>query len=738
MKLRKLTRQLAAAAVAGAMALSLCAPALAAAPAADTVHLPQLARSSRGDIKIDDIETIELGTVVSTDDGIPYRMIAVPDRTGGYTAGFVGEDSSTLERDCDLSYDDATKTLTLDCKGSDLLGRDDLKFDLKSGINLHIKASQGGNYQLGYNVTIIGAANVTIEENNNVLVGRDLTVNCTGALKITGSGERLANCALNVYDSGSVEVNGSCSHYYLFESAHITSKGAVTLENTGGYSPDAVYGALNVNAGGAVTVKSSGDCVKDDATIESGGAVKLDAGGNGTIGAVGGKLTVKKSTSVEVCSDGSGFPVIGGGAGIKSSGSVDVYRKDDRDGAVIKGDTRISSGGFVHLRNGTTAVDGKLTILQSSSVYLNGKAATGGAVINSSGPVEVECQTTQENQKQDLTCILASGTGLDGYKVVEGEERWNTKDVTDLNVQQDSIVPIYTYTGSAKYLKITPVTMHTLTVNGGTASVRNVKGRKSIRLYEGLDVTVQAAAPAQGSSFNGWTGAQVQPSATDPLAGAFRMPDQDVTLTAAYNDLYTVKVNGTLLTTADGSTAYYEAGARVAVKADPPSETAVFAGWTAEGSGVVFDDAAAPATTVTLPDPGRNVELHAAWTEPADPSAAAPADGGAGGAIAAVALGGAALWGGYEVATRVILHKLLPEGAAIPKTQAQLAVLLWNTAGQPEPVNEPAFADVDAATAKAAQWCTEQGYLSGTFRPEKRVTKFTVIRAWNRAFPKAA
>ena len=112
--------------------------------------------------------------------------------------------------------------------------------------------------------------------------------------------------------------------------------------------------------------------------------------------------------------------------------------------------------------------------------------------------------------------------------------------------------------------------------------------------------------------------------------------------------------------------------------------------------------------------------------------------GGAGGAIAAVALGGAALWGGYEVATRVILHKLLPEGAAIPKTQAQLAVLLWNTAGQPEPVNEPAFADVDAATAKAAQWCTEQGYLSGTFRPEKRVAKYNVIRTWNKAFPKAA
>ena len=123
---------------------------------------------------------------------------------------------------------------------------------------------------------------------------------------------------------------------------------------------------------------------------------------------------------------------------------------------------------------------------------------------------------------------------------------------------------------------------------------------------------------------------------------------------------------------------------------------------------------------------------------PADTDTGSAPAGDAGGAIAAVAIGSAALWGGYEAATRVILHNLLPEGAAIPKTQAQLALLLWNTAGQPEPANAPAFADVDAATAKAAQWCTEQGYLSGTFRPEKRVTKFTVIRTWNKAFPKAA
>lgn len=84
----------------------------------------------------------------------------------------------------------------------------------------------------------------------------------------------------------------------------------------------------------------------------------------------------------------------------------------------------------------------------------------------------------------------------------------------------------------------------------------------------------------------------------------------------------------------------------------------------------------------------------------------APADTGstAGGAIAAVAVGGAAVWGGYELVTRVMLHSLLPEGAAIPASRGQLALLVWNTAGRPEPVNAPAFADVtDPDTARAAQ-----------------------------------
>lgn len=116
-------------------------------------------------------------------------------------------------------------------------------------------------------------------------------------------------------------------------------------------------------------------------------------------------------------------------------------------------------------------------------------------------------------------------------------------------------------------------------------------------------------------------------------------------------------------------------------------------------------------------------------------------DGSGFGAVLAVAGGaavvGAAGFGIYELATRAILKDLLPEGTAIPATRGELALLLWQNAGRPEPAALPAFADTaDAETAKAAQWCTEQGLLTaedGAFHPEQKVSKYRVIRIWKQA-----
>lgn len=115
-----------------------------------------------------------------------------------------------------------------------------------------------------------------------------------------------------------------------------------------------------------------------------------------------------------------------------------------------------------------------------------------------------------------------------------------------------------------------------------------------------------------------------------------------------------------------------------------------------------------------------------------------PDDSSAGGNSSdAAGAPGAAVFGGYTIITELMLQDLLPEGAAIPKNQAQLAKLVWQTAGFPEPENASAFANMtDPETAKAAQWCVEQGYLDADFDPDRWTPKFKVIQTWNKAFPK--
>lgn len=114
----------------------------------------------------------------------------------------------------------------------------------------------------------------------------------------------------------------------------------------------------------------------------------------------------------------------------------------------------------------------------------------------------------------------------------------------------------------------------------------------------------------------------------------------------------------------------------------------------------------------------------------------------ASGVLVSAALAGAAVWGGYEVATRVMLKNLLPEGTAIPATRGELAQLLWNAAGRPEAgAVVTVYPDItDADQQAAARWCTEQGLLTarsdGTFAPDGRVPKWRVIEVWNHAFAK--
>ena len=131
----------------------------------------------------------------------------------------------------------------------------------------------------------------------------------------------------------------------------------------------------------------------------------------------------------------------------------------------------------------------------------------------------------------------------------------------------------------------------------------------------------------------------------------------------------------------------------------------------------------------------RDVTFYGHWRT-AESGEGSP-DGGDGfGTLLAVgAVVGVAGVVAYQVGTELILDQLLPAGVAVPHTRAELAMLLWNTAGRPAPATLPAFADVaDPELAQAAQWAIEQGHLKaradGSFKPDKGVAKWRVIRGY--------
>ena len=266
------------------------------------------------------------------------------------------------------------------------------------------------------------------------------------------------------------------------------------------------------------------------------------------------------------------------------------------------------------------------------------------------------------------------------------------------------------------------------------------------------------AAPEGGWPEGGWQTSQ---------EFTFKMPYGDVTLEAQRDQLYKVSIKDRLgSVTINGeqrSSLWVKEGEMVTVATTlKDGYWMEFEKWNSTGTapeepeGGWTETNKSTSTTFTFKMPNGPVELVAQWSassldpeQPIDPDEPLDEDFGVepapmdttGGTIAAVAVGGAAIWGGYEIATRVILHNLLPEGAAIPANRGQLALLVWNTAGRPEPAGAPAFADVtDPDMAKAAQWCTEQGTMAAKgdrFEPEGWTPKFNVIEVWNKAFPAA-
>ena len=286
-------------------------------------------------------------------------------------------------------------------------------------------------------------------------------------------------------------------------------------------------------------------------------------------------------------------------------------------------------------------------------------------------------------------------------------------------------------------------------------------------------VTVRAESTEE-NPFLRWNSTSKAPEAPDdgwPEGGwqtskefTFKMPNGNVTLEAQRDQLYKVSINDSLgSVTINGeqrSSLWVKEGDTVTVATTlKDGYWMEFEKWNSTGTapeepeGGWTETNKSTSTTFTFKMPNGPVELVAQWSaspvDRPDPDEPLDEDFGVepapmdttGGTIAAVAVGGAAIWGGYEIATRVILHRLLPEGAAIPANRGQLALLVWNTAGRPDPAGAPAFADVtDPDIAKAAQWCTEQGTMAAKgdrFEPEGWTPKFKVIEVWNKTFPAA-
>ena len=549
------------------------------------------------------------------------------------------------------------------------------------------------------------------------------------------------------------------------------------------------------------TLKSDGRIKRSSLKINAPGKdINLD--GKDQI-AVAAKLIVEKARNVKVNSNelaaimarddtstidctgevdiSGGFMAVNGSLNIINSSKVNIYTNC---AAAVNYDATITSEGDVTIESTDGRAAQKLTINKAENVTIT---------------ISDDERAVSEN-----TDITASGTvilknnapgghvGTVTFKQADGKKYvYYTSEEPDAELIDPRIHPLAEAAGSS-YLRIEPrETYYSITVANGTAQVGDDTTGQITTAFEGETVTVKANAPtdedaAKGVKFHHWKVEEGSASFA-PTAGSlgsateagtaeisFDMPKGNVKLTAVYSipasvlrSTVTVKGGTAKSTLGEGSDIPAEIGTEVEITATPydaekyPGMEFVeweikypdsfyekFPGGIPEELQLKLNNAKSAATTFKMP--AYPVKLIAHWSasavagpdEPIDEDFGvepAPMDT-TGGAIAAVAVGGAAVWGGYEIATRVILHNLLPEGAAIPANRGQLALLIWTEKGKPEPAAQPAFADVtDPDMAKAAQWCVEQGTMDAKgdrFEPEGWTPKFKVIEVWNKAFPK--
>lgn len=257
----------------------------------------------------------------------------------------------------------------------------------------------------------------------------------------------------------------------------------------------------------------------------------------------------------------------------------------------------------------------------------------------------------------------------------------------------------------------------------------------------------------EGFTFDGWYADDTYSTKFDfstPITGDTKVYAKWEKNAPVLPDTYALNVSGAFVyvdgvdvTAPAGDTSLpLEKDASVRLVADPdrmPSGM-VFDRWTILNGALNADDAEKFET-------GRTLEEFA-FTMPAEPLSieATPRmqeeeGSDTASVILGVTLGTAATalvaWQAYDLGMSLYQEHWLPADFVMPKTRAELALLLWNTAGRPAPAAQPAFTDItDPDTAQAAQWAVETGLMTpksaDRFKPEKSVTRWKAIRSWKR------
>lgn len=283
---------------------------------------------------------------------------------------------------------------------------------------------------------------------------------------------------------------------------------------------------------------------------------------------------------------------------------------------------------------------------------------------------------------------------------------------------------------------------------------------------KGDTVTATRRKPEANERFTGWTvtvnGVEqdtdtfLKPDANDPAKVRFTMPAENVEIKANFEGNPTLNIGDHVTANIDGSDASVPSGSTVPV-GETVHLTAIapdgqhFTGWTVKVNGVKQDD---PTNILTTPDendptkvtftmPDANVEVTATFAEDPipEPDPVGPSDtGNIQGAISAVVIGAAAGAIIYEAGTGIYRVINMP-GIPMPSNRIELAELLWEHAGKPEPVSTALYSDIDEGDTdaqKAARWAVEQDLMkddadNNKFHPAFPVSKLRTCLTWNAA-----